>query len=99
MHKPPIKFPRRHSSKYMLEVQSEHYGKMFVFSGCNNDNEIVRLKFDQRKWEGGFYWDSDRNQMHVYSVRIQKHKRFRFGWEYNMYRLENEPLGNLKKVN
>ena len=99
-----IKLPRNIRSRYMLEVQHPQYGKMYAFPKNYSRNilakeeTIIRLKFEQRKWQGGFCWDVDKNQMHIFSVRVQQHKRFRFGWEYNAFRMDNEPLGNLKKV-
>lgn len=91
--------PRQSRSKYMIELIMEDIGKVYGFDTRMSEGDtFVRLKFRNKKVKGGFGWDSDRHEMHVYSSREQKHKMFRCGWWFNMCRKENEPLYNLKQV-
>lgn len=88
------RLPRKSRTKYSMEIIMEDIGKVYGHKGSKigNDEIFVRLKFRARKYKGGFGWDCDRNQTHVYSVREQKHKWFRFGWLFYCWRNENEPL-------
>lgn len=53
-----------------------------------NDERLIRYKFIKRKWTGAVFYDSDRRRFAVMKTheRQQNHKKFRFGWEYYLYR-------------
>lgn len=59
---------------------------------------LIRLKFRRRKWIGAFGWDVDRQRMHMYASREQRHKKMRIGWEYSCWYSCEVSLGNLRKV-
>lgn len=90
--------PRKSRTRYYVEIIMPEVGKVYGFknSKIDDDEILVRLKFKARKCRGGFGWDVDRRQMHVYSVRELKHNWFRFGWLFHCWRKENEPLCNLR---
>lgn len=92
------RLPRKSRTRYNFEIIMPEIGKVYGFKNYKIDDDeiVVRLKFRSRKYRGGFGWDVDRRQMHIYSVREQKHKWFRFGWLFYCCRKENGPLCNLR---
>ena len=91
---------RRPRTIYMKEIIMEDFGVVYASPNSKLDPTeiLVRLKFRRRKWTGSISWDVDRGRMHMYASRRQRHKKMRFGWEYNCWYSLEKSLGNLRRV-
>jgi hypothetical protein len=82
---------RRVRCKYLVEFFDKELNCiLFAFGSklteIRNSEEFIRLKFT-KPWSGGISYDDDQRRYVVAKChkRQQRHKKFRFGWEWDHY--------------
>ena len=94
-----LRLLRKPKTMYHAEIIIEGYGICYASPNSRllDTETLIRFKFRPRKWIGSIGWDMDRQMLHMYSSRKQRHKRMRFGWEYHAFWDTDKSLHNLRR--